>query len=152
MTPDRLFHICSMLAVVGWISLIIAGRIKVVSTIVAPIIVPALIGILYTVVIATHWHERTGGFRSLEDVHSLFQNSWLLLCGWVHYLAFDLFVGAWECRDAQSRRIPHLFVIPCLIVTFMFGPAGLLTYYAVRMGMSYRPSERAFNMSSAITQ
>jgi len=55
-----------------------------------------------------------------------------LLAGWVHYLAFDLFVGSWEARDALSHRIPHLAVIPCLLLTFLFGPAGLLLYLLLR--------------------
>jgi hypothetical protein len=35
-------------------------------------------------------------------------------------------------RDAQQHRIPHLVMIPCLILTFLFGPAGLLTYVVIR--------------------
>jgi hypothetical protein len=56
----------------------------------------------------------------------------LLLAGWVHYLAFDLFIGSWQVRDSQQRGIGHLFVIPCLVLTFLFGPAGLLCYLALR--------------------
>ena len=57
---------------------------------------------------------------------------WLLLAGWIHYLAFDLLVGAWEARDARERGIPHLFVVPSLILTFLFGPAGWLLYLGIR--------------------
>ena len=53
--------------------------------------------------------------------------------GWIHYLAFDLFVGAWEVRDAQARGIHHLLVIPCLFLTLMAGPGGLLLYWAIRI-------------------
>ena len=35
-------------------------------------------------------------------------------------------------RDAQARGIPHALVMPALILTFLFGPAGLLYYLAVR--------------------
>jgi hypothetical protein len=62
----------------------------------------------------------------------LFTEPALLLAGWVHYLAFDLFVGAWELRDAQQRGVPHAAVIPCLVVTFMLGPIGLLAYFGLR--------------------
>jgi ABA4-like protein len=55
-----------------------------------------------------------------------------LLAGWTHYLAFDLFIGGWEVRDAQARGIPHLLVVPALVLTFLFGPAGLLLYLAIR--------------------
>ena len=46
----------------------------------------------------------SGGFSSLSDVATLFGNPWLLLAGWTHYLAFDLFVGSWEVRDARGSR------------------------------------------------
>ena len=47
-------------------------------------------------------------------------------------LVFDLFVGAWEARDAKRQGIPHLALVPCLLATLMFGPAGLLAYLALR--------------------
>ena len=74
----------------------------------------------------------------------LFQKQELLLAGWVHYLAFDLFIGAWETRDAQRNQIPHLVVIPCLVMTFMLGPIGLLFYLAIRTAKT-----RAFSLEHA---
>jgi hypothetical protein len=62
----------------------------------------------------------------------LFQNKWLLLAGWIHYLAFDLFIGSWQVRDAAKQGISHWLVIPCLALTFMFGPIGLLLYFLLR--------------------
>jgi hypothetical protein len=62
----------------------------------------------------------------------LFQNRAMLLAGWVHYLAFDLFVGSWEVRDAQRIGIAHYLVVPCLVLTFLFGPAGWLLYLLIR--------------------
>jgi hypothetical protein len=56
----------------------------------------------------------------------------LVLAGWIHYLIFDLFIGAWETRDAARRGIAHLWVIPCLLATLMAGPLGLLLYVVVR--------------------
>jgi hypothetical protein len=65
-------------------------------------------------------------------VRTLFENPWGLLAGWTHYLAFDLFIGGWEVRDAQRRGIPHLLVVPALVLTFLLGPGGLLLYLAIR--------------------
>jgi len=45
----------------------------------------------------------------------------------------DVFLGAWEVRDAQRLRVPHGYVIPCLFITFLAGPVGLLMYFAVRV-------------------
>jgi hypothetical protein len=74
-------------------------------------------------------------------VRALFENPWLLLAGWTHYLAFDLFIGGWEVRDAQRRGIPHLLVVPALVLTFLFGPAGLLLYLAISLRRA--PSDAA---------
>ena len=77
---------------------------------------------------------------------TLFANPWLLLAGWIHYLAFDLFVGSWEVRDARERGIPHLLVVPCLVMTFLFGPAGWLLYALVRARRSSTPDGLALYM------
>jgi len=65
----------------------------------------------------------------------LFQVDALLLGGWIHYLAFDLFIGSWEVRDARRLKIPHLMVVPCLLGTFLLGPIGLLAYLCLRFGV-----------------
>ena len=83
----------------------------------------------------THFGNATGGFGSLAGVAQLFDNEYLLLAGWVHFLAFDLFVGAWEVRDARRLSLRHVLVVPCLILTFMLGPVGLLAYLGVRAGV-----------------
>ena len=78
--------------------------------------------------------ERTAFARQRAEIEAdeRFQKRELLLAGWIHYLCFDLFIGAWEVRDSQANGIPHLVVIPCLIMTFMLGPIGLLFYFAIR--------------------
>lgn len=35
-------------------------------------------------------------------------------------------------QDSISRSIPHLLVVPCLLLTMMLGPAGLLSYFILR--------------------
>ena len=62
----------------------------------------------------------------------MFQDPWALLAGWVHYLCFDLAVGAWALRDAQRRGLPHLLLVPALVLTFLLGPVGLLLYAGLR--------------------
>jgi membrane protein required for beta-lactamase induction len=55
-----------------------------------------------------------------------------LVAGWVHYLAFDLFVGNWMLINGRKHNVSHLALIPCLFFTFMLGPVGLLLYFIVR--------------------
>ncbi len=97
------------------------------------IVIPLSLAVVYAVVLASNIVGAPGGFSSLQEVAELFSKRWLLLAGWVHYLAFDLFIGAWEVRDATERGVPRLLVAPCLVLTFLFGPIGLLCYHGVRL-------------------
>ena len=132
------------MALCGWLLLIVLPGKKWVSRLVSGVAIPAAFAALYTVVIAIHFSGSDGGFSSLPDVARLFSNPWLLLAGWIHYLAFDLLVGSWEARDARERGIAHLLVVPCLILTFLFGPAGWLLYLGIRTRVptTARHSER----------
>ena len=137
MTPDQLFSLANLVALVGWILLIALPRQRWVAN-VAAWAIPGVLAGGYVLIVAMHWIGSSGGFSSLPDVAALFANPWLLLAGWVHYLAFDLVVGSWEARDARERGVPHLMVVPCLVLTFLFGPAGWLLYLAVRR--KFRPA------------
>jgi len=95
-------------------------------------VVPSFFVVLYTAIAVTLVGRAPGGFSTLAGVGTLFTNPWLLLAGWVHYLCFDLLVGSWELQDARERGIPHWMVVPCLALTFLFGPAGWLLYSIVR--------------------
>ena len=131
MTAEQLFSILNSMAVAAWLPLVFLPRVRW-STTVVPMVMPVLLAIIYLalLIVTLPWSE--GGFSSLAGVRALFENPWVLLAGWTHYLAFDLFIGGWEVRDAQRRGIPHLLVIPALVLTFLFGPVGLLLYLAIR--------------------
>lgn len=134
MDAETLFSLCGKVAMAGWVFLIVAPRWRWSAQIIAKFVVPLLLAAIYLGLIATHWSGHRGGFSSLAAVGELFADPWILLAGWVHYLAFDLFIGAWEVRDARRERIPHLLVVPCLVGTFLFGPVGLLAYCSLRTG------------------
>ena len=132
MTPDQMFSLVNLAALASWVLLALLPRRRWVADIVAGIAVPAFLAAVYVGIVATQWAGSSGGFSSLSAVAMLFSNPWLLLAGWTHYLAFDLFVGSWEVRDARDRGVPHLLVLPCLALTFLFGPAGWILYVAIR--------------------
>ena len=128
---ESIFSACSTMALLGWALLVFLPRQRL-AHLLAAAGIPLAISVVYLVLIAKHFGRSEGGFGSLSDVAQLFSNPALLLAGWVHYLAFDLFIGAWELRDAQRHGIPHLLVVPCLLLTFMLGPIGLLIYWGLR--------------------
>jgi hypothetical protein len=131
MESEQLFSMASALALSGWILLVFLPKHSI-ARLVAGLVLPVVLSMMYFTLIATHLQGAEGGFGSLAEVAKLFAKPELLLAGWIHYLAFDLFIGAWEVRDASRHQIPHLVVIPCLVMTFMLGPIGLLFYLAIR--------------------
>ena len=128
---DTVFSACGTAAFLGWLLLILVPRWRW-TQVLSGTVIPLSIALVYAVLIVRYMPGANGGFGSLADVAKLFAQPGLLLAGWVHYLAFDLFIGSWEGRDAIRRGVPHLLVIPCLIMTFMLGPIGLLAYWGVR--------------------
>jgi hypothetical protein len=132
MSAEQIFSAANVVALCGWLLLIVLPGKKWVSHVVSGAAIPAALAALYIAIIATNLRGSEGGFSSLADVALLFSNPLLLLAGWVHYLAFDLFIGSWEVRDARRRGLSHWYVVPCLIPTFLFGPAGWLMYLGVR--------------------
>ncbi|MFT6209890.1 MAG: hypothetical protein ACJAYA_000534 [Bacteroidia bacterium] len=73
-----------------------------------------------------------GGMDTLQNLKISFQRDEVLLLGWVHYLAFDLFIGAWISRDARTIGLHHLVVLPMLFLTLFAGPVGLLVYLTTK--------------------
>jgi hypothetical protein len=141
MTIDGVFTACNLVAMAGWILLLTLPRQRRALTI-AGTTIPLTLAAVYLVLFVLHARGSSGGFSSLAAVAQLFENRWLLLAGWVHYLAFDLFIGAWQTRDAMARRVPRLLLAPCLVMTFMLGPIGLLCYHALR-ARSHQPLDGA---------
>jgi Domain of unknown function (DUF4281) len=133
-STEALFSLCSTLVLPAWLLLIVAPRWRWTQP-VACIAIPLLLAATYLFLFATNFKFGEGGFGSLDQVAKLFANPKLLLAGWIHYLAFDLFTGSWEVRDANQLHIPHALVIPCLVLTFLLGPIGLLAYFLLRCTM-----------------
>jgi hypothetical protein len=133
-----------LLAMLGWAGLLLALFVQPARRLAWPaaqLAIPAVLALLYILLL---WQGRAafgeGGFGSIDEVRALFADDRALAAGWLHYLAFDLFVGAWISRDGLQRGVPALLLLPCLPLTFLFGPAGLLLYVLLRLAFQ---SERA---------
>ena len=131
MTPDSLFQSAGPIAMIGWIFLALAPLAPKWADRIGGVIIPAILSVGYTAVILGYWWQGQGGFDSLANVMLLLSNPWMALAGWVHFLAFDLFIGGWITRQARRDGIPHLLVLPCLLLTFLFGPAGLILFLSI---------------------
>ncbi len=132
MTIEQLFSLSNTLALLGWIVLLASPLIPRAAQIASGMVVPGLLSILYAGLILAFWSRAEGDFNSLAGVMQLFTFKELALAGWVHFLAFDMFLGAWEVRTGKKEGIPFYLVIPCLVLTFLFGPIGFLLFTGIR--------------------
>jgi hypothetical protein len=136
MSADQLFQLANPLALLGWLALLLSPLAPRAAQSVSAAAIPLVLSLAYAGLVLAFWWDAPGGFGSLPDVQALFTNPHIALAGWLHYLAFDLFLGAWEVRTARAEGIPHWMVVPCLILTFLFGPAGLLAFAILRFTLT----------------
>lgn len=80
---------------------------------------------------------------TLAGVQALFDAQGGATIGWIHYLAFDLFVGIWAARNADRRGIGRLVQAPILFFIFMAGPLGLTLYLLLRQFLGGKPENSA---------
>ncbi|MFP3944923.1 MAG: ABA4-like family protein [Alphaproteobacteria bacterium] len=114
-----------------WLLLAFLPNAAITRVLIQSVAPPLVLGALY----AWLFHTVPGSaidFTSLEGLRATFQSDAMLLAGWVHYLVFDLFVGAWIVRDGRRRDLWYPLLVPCLFLTFLMGPVGLLVYLVLR--------------------
>ena len=132
------FLVCNYGVLPAWGLLIVAPSSDWTKRLVHSGLLPLILGAVYVWAMVANDANPTGaGFTTLDGVMALFTSPWVALAGWVHYLIFDLFIGAWEVRDAERRGIRHALVVPCLVVTLMLGPVGLAMYLVLRGGLGH---------------
>ena len=139
MSFEQGFSLANTIALVGWFALLVLPRWPVLVSLLRF----GLIGLLsaaYAVLIMVYFFRAEGGgFGSILQVRQLFLSDGGLLAGWIHYLAFDLFVGLWIAEHADRAHLNRFLQAPILVATFMFGPLGLLMFYATRGAQTFVP-------------
>ncbi len=135
MSPEFIFQLANVIAVLGWLVLAEAIILKkpLWRDVIAGQVWPATLSIAYCCLILFFWTKAEGGFDSLANVQKLFTFPWAALAGWIHYLAFDLFVGAHISKQVIEEGLPHLSLVVLLPLTFMFGPIGYIGFQFTRL-------------------
>jgi Domain of unknown function (DUF4281) len=132
LTPVQIVEWGNSFALLGWVILIFLPR-RWTSLLQFPeMVVPLVLGFVYGGIMLSLFGHIDGGFGSFSEIKTLFQSDGILAAGWIHYLAFDLFVGTWIAKRADEIGLSRLIQAPILGLTFMFGPAGLAVFFATR--------------------
>lgn len=124
----------------GWVVLVLLPRHRFILWL-PRYAIPFGLCLLYAALWFGYGFTGDGGFDSLDSVRALFERDEVLLAGWIHYLAFDLFIGGWIAVQADELRISRLLQAPILLATFLFGPVGLAIFLALRSGYHWRGAE-----------
>lgn len=140
MDTGQLFDMAGRAATLGWVILLLLPRHRYLLWL-PRYAIPFGLSLLYATLWFGYGFTGEGGFSSLTSVRTLFARDEVLLAGWVHYLAFDLFIGGWIAVQADALRISRLLQAPILIATFLFGPVGLGIFLALRCGYRARSAE-----------
>ena len=94
--------------------------------------VPVLFGLIYAGIMMAKFFGSGGGYGSIAEVRALFAHDDILLAGWLHYLAYDFFIGVWIAEQADRMGLSRQIQAAILIVAFMFPPMGLVLFLATR--------------------
>jgi hypothetical protein len=136
-SPDDLYLALNYGVMPFWALIIFVPFLKITDTLVHSVLAPIVLGVTYTWLLANvmggvvHMPEGAG-FASLDALMKTFSVKEAVVAGWAHYIVFDLFVGAWIARDAQRVGLNQFVVAPSLLLTFLVGPIGLLSYVMLR--------------------
>lgn len=132
MNASAIFSFGNSFILLGWIFLIFLPNWKYTQAIVLNGMV-VLFSVMYAFLILKDIGDfKMDSFSTLANVKALFQNDDALAAGWLHYLAFDLFVGAYIVKKSIELGISRWLYTLALPFTFMFGPVGYLIFFLIK--------------------
>ena len=140
MSFEQLFSSANTLAMMGWVILVFLPRSWKWLNPIPSVFIPLILSVLYSILIARYFFSAQGGFDTLANIQQLFTYPAAALAGWVHYLAFDLFVGGVIAKQADEIGLSRLIQAPILLLTFIFGPFGYLLFTLFKMAVLWLKS------------
>ena len=132
MNASSIFSFGNSFVLIGWILLVFLPDWKYTQVLILNGVV-VFFSILYSYLIGRDIGSfDPNSFSTLANVKALFQNGDAVAAGWLHYLAFDLFVGAYIVRESKKVGTSRWIYTLILPFAFMFGPVGYLIYFIAK--------------------
>lgn len=133
MNYEIIFNIYNTGILIFWFFLLVFPKSKLTQKMTDFPWIPLVIAFGYIYFLGTSDSIFSVDFSSLSGLTEMFQNSNPrgVAAGWLHYLAFDFWVGCWILRDSQKKGVKHAFIIFPMFFTFMLGPVGVIIYTLV---------------------
>ena len=136
---STIFALSSLLVMPFWFLMIFLPRWRWTKRLLASVWVSALAAVLYTALVLPQIAQVLPAVLNpnLAEIASLLSTERGATIAWVHFLAFDLFVGRWVYLDSQNRQLSSWLISPTLFFVLMLGPFGFVLYLFIRQ---FRPA------------
>ena len=133
-TTENIFNGLNLLVLLGWIPLFIFPYSRFNKKLIDGLYLPFILCAFYIYFLSQTKGLFSADFSSIAGILDLFRNSTeeSAAAGWIHYLAFDYFVGCWIVNHSIKKGIPYIVFISPLICTLFAGPFGLLLFLVLR--------------------
>ena len=140
MMTDIYFTICNTAILFFWAMLLFFPKKQATQQLITYPWVPLLLSFFYAYFLFGFGGLAEADFTRLEGIVRLFRQATpeSAAAGWLHYLAFDFWMGAWMVSHSQQKQLPHLWIVLPLLFTFMLGPTGVLVYTLIYWGHQKR--------------
>jgi Domain of unknown function (DUF4281) len=132
---ETLFSLSSLLVMPFWFLMVFLPTWKWTKRIISSPWISALAAALYAALVVPSILQVLPAVMnpSLSGIATLLGTPAGATIAWVHFLAFDLFVGRWVYLDSREKQISPLVVSPLLFFMLMLGPLGFLAYLLLRL-------------------
>jgi Domain of unknown function (DUF4281) len=131
---ETVFSLSGVLVMPIWLAMILVPGWSVTRRVVASPLVALAPALLYAVLVVPRIVELLPMLAApeLESIAQLLGTPDGATIAWIHFLAFDVFVGRWVYLDARERKMSAWVSSPILFFVLMFGPLGFLMHLVAR--------------------
>ena len=129
-----------------WLILLFFPQSKICGMFVTSIFPILILGSLYLYlfyyfyVFGINFLENFNLYLGLYNLRDLFENESFLILFWTHFLAVNLFCGAWIVKDSQKIYMSKFLVFFPIVITYFVGPIGIFVYWILRIFFAKRIS------------
>ena len=109
---------------------------KIFTTSIFPIFIFSLIYLYIIYLIFRYDYDFLNNFRlylGMKELSNLFSDNSFLILFWIHFLAINLFCGAWIVNDYQKYNISKILMFFPILITYFIGPLGIFVYWVIRI-------------------
>ena len=129
-----------------WLILLFFPQSKICGMFVTSIFPILILGLLYLYlfyyfyIFGNDFLESFNLYLGLYNLRDLFENESFLILFLTHFLAINLFCGAWIVKDSQKLYMSKFLVFLPIVITYFVGPIGIFVYWILRIFFAKRIS------------